>query len=154
MGKVIPETTLIYIEKDNKYLMLYRNKKANDLNEGFWIGAGGHIEEGETPEECVAREVKEETGLILKEYVKRGVIYFSNDDFSEVMHLYTSSSFDGDIITCDEGDLHWVDKDKILSLNIWEGDKVFLDYLIKGEKYFELKLLYKDKKLVESVRIK
>lgn len=154
MERLIPETTLIYIEKDNKYLMLNRNKKENDLNEGFWIGVGGHIEKGETVEECAYREVKEETGLVLTNLDKRGTIYFQNDDFSEVMHLFTSSSFKGELIDCDEGELSWIDKKDVLSLHIWEGDRVFLEYLLNEEPYFEVKLIYKGKKLVSVERIK
>lgn len=154
MERLIPETTLIYIEKDNKYLMLNRNKKENDLNEGFWIGVGGHIEKGETVEECAYREVKEETGLVLTNLDKRGTIYFQNDDFSEVMHLFTSSSFKGELIDCDEGELSWIDKKDVLSLHIWEGDRVFLEYLLHDEPYFEVKLIYKGKKLVSVERIK
>lgn len=154
MERLIPETTLIYIEKDNKYLMLNRNKKENDLNEGFWIGVGGHIEKGETVEECAYREVKEETGLVLTNLDKRGTIYFQNDDFSEVMHLFTSSSFKGELIDCDEGELSWIDKKDVLSLHVWEGDRVFLEYLLNEEPYFEVKLIYKGKKLVSVERIK
>lgn len=147
-------TTLIYLEKNHQYLMLHRNKKENDLNEGFWIGIGGHIEEGETPEQAIVREVKEETGLNLKTFVKRGLIYFSNDDFKEEMYLFTSNDFEGDIIDCDEGDLHWVDINKVTSLPIWEGDKVFLQYLLDNEPYFELELIYSKKKLVSVNRVK
>ena len=145
------KTTLIYLEKNNQYLMLHRNKKENDLNEGFWIGVGGHVE---TPDLTIVREVKEETGLDLLSFKKRGLIYFKNDDFEEEMHLYTSSDFKGDIISCNEGDLHWVDISKIMELPIWEGDKIFLKYLVDNEPYFELELIYKKKKLVTWNRVK
>ena len=148
------KTTLIYLEKNNQYLMLHRNKKENDLNEGFWIGVGGHVESGETPEQTIVREVKEETGLDLLSFKKRGLIYFKNDDFEEEMYLYTSSDFKGDIISCNEGDLHWVDISKVMELPIWEGDKIFLKYLVDDEPYFELKLIYKKKKLVTWNRVK
>ncbi len=148
------KTTLIYLEKNNQYLMLHRNKKENDLNEGFWIGVGGHVESGETPDQTIVREVKEETGLDLLSFKKRGLIYFKNDDFEEEMYLYTSSDFKGDLISCNEGDLHWVDISKVMELPIWEGDKIFLKYLVDNEPYFELELIYKKKKLVTWNRVK
>ena len=154
MVSIIPETTLLYLEKDNQYLMLKRNKKPKDINEGFWIGVGGHVEKDETVEECLIRETKEETGLDLTGYVKRGIIYFQNDDFIEVMHLFTSSSFKGNIVDCDEGELHWIDKKNVFDLKLWEGDKIFLKLLMNNEPFFELKFVYKGKKLIKSVRMK
>lgn len=148
------ETVLIYIEKDHKYLMLYRNKKENDINKGKWIGVGGHIEKGETPLEAVYREVKEETGLTLLTATKRGLIHFKSDDFEEDMHLYTSNFFKGNLIECDEGELHWVDISDIDMLPTWEGDKVFLKLLAEGEKDFELSLIYKDDKLIDIIKKK
>lgn len=146
-------TTLCYIEKDNQYLMLHRNKKHNDPNEGKWIGVGGHIEEDESPEECVIREVFEETGLTLKEYSYRGVIYFISDVYEdEVMHLYTASGFEGQIKECDEGELLWVDKDKIKDLNLWEGDVHFLNRLLVSDEFFTMRLEYKKDELV-SVKL-
>ena len=119
-------TVLCYIEKDNKYLMLYRNKKNNDLNKGKWLGIGGHIEENETPEAALLREVKEETGLTLLEYKRRGYIKFINDDYEEEMFLFTASKYEGKLIDCLEGELHFIDKEKIFNLNLWEGDIYFL----------------------------
>lgn len=144
-------TTLCYIEKDNKYLMLHRTKKENDLNEGKWIGVGGKFEKDETPEECLLREVKEETGLTLVKYRLRAVITFiSNEWETEYMYLFTANEFIGNLTSCDEGELEWVDKDDILKLNIWEGDRIFLKKMIE-DKFFTLKVVYEGDKLVESV---
>lgn len=145
-------TTLCYIEKDNKYLMLHRIKKANDLNEGKWIGVGGKFEKDETPEECLLREVKEETGLTLAKYQLRAVITFiSNKWETEYMYLFTANEFTGELINCDEGELKWVAKDDILKLNIWEGDRIFLKKMIEEDNFFTLKVVYEGDKLVESV---
>ena len=141
------KTVICYIEKDNKYLMLYRNKKQNDLNGGKWIGIGGHVEDEETYDQAILREVKEETNLQLKSFKKRGVINFTYDDFKEIMVVYTSDEFEGELGNCDEGDLFWIEKDKIFSLNLWEGDKIFLDYLINDKEYFNLDLIYEKGKL-------
>lgn len=144
-------TTLCYIEKDNKYLMLHRTKKENDLNEGKWIGVGGKFEKDETPEECLLREVKEETGLTLTSYKLRAVITFISDKWpTEYMYLFTANEFTGELISCDEGELEWVEKEKILELNIWEGDRIFLEKLIKDNGFFTLKVRYEGDKLVES----
>ncbi len=145
-------TTLCYIEQDNKYLMLHRTKKKNDLNEGKWIGVGGKFEKDETPEECLLREVKEETGVMLTKYRFRGVITFiSNKWETEYMYLFTASDFIGEITCCDEGDLEWIAKDKILELNIWEGDKIFLKKMMEDNNFFTLKVVYEEDKLVESI---
>lgn len=144
-------TTLCYIEKDNKYLMLHRTKKENDLNEGKWIGVGGKFEKDETPEECLLREVKEETGLTLTSYKLRAIITFISDKWEiEYMYLFTADEFVGELISCDEGELEWVDKENILELNIWEGDRIFLEKLIKDNDFFTLKVRYEGDKLVES----
>ena len=145
-------TTLCYIEKADQYLMLHRTKKENDLNEGKWIGVGGKFEKDETPEECLLREVKEETGLTLTEYKLRSVITFLSDKWeTEYMYLFTASDFIGELTACDEGELEWVDKDKLLTLNIWEGDKIFLQKLLEDDEFFTLKVVYEGDKLVESV---
>lgn len=145
-------TTLCYIEKDNKYLMLHRTKKENDLNEGKWIGVGGKFEKDETPEECLLREVKEETGLTLTKYHLRAVITFISDEWgTEYMYLFTANEFTGELIDCNEGELEWVDKDEILRLNIWEGDRIFLKKMIEEDNFFTLKVVYEGDKLVESV---
>ncbi len=148
------KTVLCYIEKDNQFLMIYRNKKENDLNEGKWLGVGGHIEKDETPSQALLREVKEETNLDLLRYELRGLIYFQNNDYKEAMYLYTSSEFKGDIKECNEGELHFINKKDVLNLNLWDGDRIFLKYLEDDEPYFELELIYSDKKLIKATRIK
>ena len=144
-------TTLCYIEKDDQYLMLLRNKKENDLNEGKWIGVGGKFLTDETPDECLLREVEEETGLILDRYALRGIVTFLSDKWeTEYMFLYTADRFHGDLKTCNEGELHWIPKTKILDLNLWEGDVLFLRPLIEGKKeFFQLKVRYEGNALVE-----
>ncbi len=145
-------TTLCYIEKDNKFLMLHRTKKENDLNEGKWIGVGGKFEKGETPEECLLREVKEETGLTLIKYRLRAVITFILNEWgTEYMYLFTANEFSGELRECNEGDLQWVDKKDILKLNIWNGDKIFLKKLIEEDNFFTMKVVYDGDRLVESV---
>lgn len=146
------ETTLCYLEKDDMYLMINKNKRKEDLNKGKWLGLGGHFEENETPYQCVIREIKEESGLDIYEPVLRGKIYFINTDYQELMYLFTASSFEGELVESDEGTLSWIKKDQILSLNIWEGDKVFLELLMK-EEYFEIKLFYINDRFVRWERI-
>jgi len=148
---VMKLTTLCYIEKDGKYLMLHRNKKKNDINHEKWIGVGGHAEPGESPEDCLLREVKEETGLTLTSYKFRSIITFiQNQVGQEEMCLFTADGFEGELTECDEGELAWVDKECILGLPIWEGDKLFLEPLLSGEKrFFTLKLVYEGDKLAE-----
>ena len=144
-------TTLCYIEKDGKYLMLYRNKKKNDLNEGKWIGIGGKFEPGETPDDCLLREVYEETGLRLTSYRRRGLVHFVPDNgYDEDMYLYTADGFTGMLTPCSEGELSWVEKEKIYELNLWEGDRIFLEKLLSGESGFELTLIYKGDSLAGS----
>lgn len=145
-------TTLCYIEKDGRYLMLHRTKKENDINKGKWIGVGGHAYDGETPEECLLREVKEETGLTLTSYRFRGLITFISDECEpELMCLFTADGFTGEQCVCDEGDLAWIDKSQVAGLPTWEGDAVFLKLLLEGEKrFFTLKLRYEGDKLVEN----
>ena len=145
-------TTLCYIEKENKYLMLHRTSKKKDGNKDKWIGIGGHFEKGESPEECLLREVKEETGLELTSYQFRGIVTFISDEWpDEYMCLYTADRYTGDIGNCDEGELVWVEKEKIMDLNIWEGDKIFLKLLMENQPFFSLKLEYKGDKLVNTV---
>ena len=145
-------TTLCYIEKENKYLMLHRTSKKKDGNKDKWIGVGGHFEKGESPEECLLREVKEETGLELTSYQFRGIVTCISDEWpDEYMCLYTADRYTGDIGNCDEGELVWVEKGKIMDLNIWEGDKIFLKLLTENQPFFSLKLEYKGDKLVNTV---
>ena len=145
-------TTQIYLKKEDKFLMLYRNKKQNDLNAGKWIGVGGHIEDGETPLEAVKREVLEETGLKLKSAELKAKLLFVNDDYEEIIYQFISSDFDGDLIECDEGDLVWIPIDKIMSLPLWEGDKSFLPLLINNSPYFEMTLTYKNSELISVIK--
>lgn len=143
-------TTLCYIEKDDCYLMLHRVSKQNDVNKDKWIGVGGHFEKGESPEECLLREVKEETGLTLTAFRFRGIITFSTDTFeTEYMCLYTADGYEGDMIPCDEGTLEWVKKDRLWDLNLWEGDRIFLKMLLKDAPFFSMKLHYMGDRLSE-----
>lgn len=147
------ETVLIYLEKDNKYLMMFRNKKQHDPNYGKYIGVGGHIEEDETKGQALVREVREETSLILKSYNYRGKLLFVYDDYKEIIHLFTSKDFIGEVKDkCDEGDLSWVDKNKLNELTLWEGDKAFLEIMQNTDDYFEMTLTYKNDKLVSTLR--
>ncbi|MCR5160348.1 MAG: 8-oxo-dGTP diphosphatase [Lachnospiraceae bacterium] len=145
-------TTLCYIRRDDSYLMLYRNKKENDENEGKWIGIGGKIEEGESPEQCVRREVFEETGLTLLEYSFRGIVTFVNDVWeNEYMVLYEAASFSGELRReCDEGELAWVPFDQIMDLPLWEGDRVFLEKLIRGDADASCRLEYHNDHLTKA----
>ena len=139
----LPITTLCYIEKDDNYLMLHRIKKKNDLNEHKWIGIGGHLEAEESPEDCLLREVKEETGLHLNSYQFRGLITFVSDKWgTEYMCLFTSDSFDGELTECSEGTLEWVPKDNIHQLNLWTGDLLFFRLLTENISFFSMKLCY------------
>lgn len=142
------KTTLCYIEKNDCYLMLYRNKKKIDINKGKWIGVGGHFEDGEDADSCLIREVLEETGLILKSYELRGKIVFHIDDLVEVCYVYTASDFSGVIKECDEGELRWIPKDEILDLPLWEADPLFLKKLMNDEPFFKLTLVYKNDVLI------
>lgn len=145
-------TTLCYIERDGAYLMLHRVKKQQDINKDKWIGVGGHFEEGESPEECLLREVAEETGLTLTDYRLRGVITFMTDTYpAEYMFLYTAEGFSGTIHVCDEGNLEWVPKGQVYRLPIWEGDKIFFRLLEERRDFFSLKLRYEGDTLAEAV---
>lgn len=145
-------TTLCYIENNNQYLMLHRTKKPNDINEGKWIGVGGHVERDESPEECLVREVREETGLTLTAYKFRGLVTFVNNKCeSELMCVFTADGYTGELITCNEGELCWVDKTHVPNLPTWEGDRVFLDLLLSNEeRFFSIKLQYEGDQLVEK----
>lgn len=146
-------STLCYIEKDGCWLMLHRVKKKNDVNHDKWIGVGGKFEEGESPEDCLLREVWEETGLTLTEYRFRGLVTFvSNEAPTEYMHLFTASGYTGMLRDCDEGTLEWVPIEQVESLPLWQGDKIFLKLLRREEKFFSLKLRYDGDILVEAVR--
>ena len=141
--------TLCYIEKDEKYLMLHRTKKENDLNKNKWIGVGGKFEDKESPEECVIREVKEETGLTLNSYQLRSIVTFvSNEWETEYMYVFTSDDFYGELKKCNEGELEWISKEKVRNLPTWEGDKIFLDRILNDASFFTAKVEYEGEKLV------
>ena len=145
------QTTLCYIERDGCYLMLHRIKKQNDENHDKWIGVGGKFKEGESPEECLLREVREETGLTLLRYRFRGIVTFVSDEWgTEYMHLYTADRFMGEMIACDEGELVWIPKAEVEDLPIWEGDKIFFRLLEESEDFFSLKLTYKGNTLINA----
>ncbi len=146
-------TSLCYIERDGKYLMLHRVKKINDVNKDKWIGIGGKFEDKESPEDCMKREVREETGLIVEKYNYRAIITFVSDEYeTEYMHLFTVDSFSGNLIdSCDEGILEWIDKSSLMKLPLWEGDKIFLDLISKPSDFFSLKLTYKKDRLISAV---
>lgn len=145
-------TTLCYIENNDCYLMLHRTKKKKDVNKDKWIGVGGHAEGNETPQECLLREVKEETGLSLTSYKFRGLITFISDKYeAEMMCLFTADGYTGELITCDEGELEWVKKSDVPQLPTWEGDAQFLKLLLEDEKrFFAMKLRYEGERLVEK----
>ena len=143
-------STLCYMENDRgQYLMLHRVKKEHDANRDKWIGIGGKFEEGESPEECILREAKEETGLTLTDYKYRGIVTFVSDIWPcEYMHLFTANGFEGELKDCDEGVLEWLPKDKLYGLPMWAGDRIFLNLLDQGAPFFSLKLVYEGEKLV------
>ena len=145
-------TTLCYIEKGDCYLLLHRVKKEGDLNRDKWIGVGGKFEEGESPEDCLLREVKEETGLTLTSYRFRGIVTFVSDRCStEYMHLFTADGYEGELHACDEGELAYVKKEEIERLPIWEGDRIFLRLLREEAPFFSLKLVYRGDTLIHAV---
>ena len=136
-------STLCYLEKDGQYLMLHRVKKEKDINKDKWIGVGGKFEDKESPEDCLKREVLEETGLTLTDWRYRGIVTFvSNEAPTEYMHLFTAEGFDGEMKTCDEGTLEWVPIETVPTLNLWPGDKIFLRLLSENAPFFSLKLTY------------
>ena len=146
------QSTLCYLERGGEYLMLHRVKKKNDVNHDKWIGVGGKFEEGESPEECVLRECREETGLTLTEWRYRGIVTFVSDQApTEYMHLFTAAGWTGTPIVCDEGELAWIAKKKLRSLPMWEGDKLFLDLLDRDAPFFSLKLVYRGEELTRAV---
>ncbi len=147
------QTTLCYIEKDGAYLMMHRVKKQNDENKDKWVGIGGKLEAGESPFDCARREIAEETGIIPNDLRYRGIITFVSDLYgTEYMHLFTADGYTGTLAaTCDEGNLEWVEKARIHTLPIWEGDKIFLSLLDTEPRFFSLKLTYKGDTLIDSV---
>ena len=146
-------STLCHIIKDDCYLMMHRVKKENDINKDKWIGVGGKFEYGESPEECLLREVKEETGLTLTNYKFRGIVTFCyGEDVVEYMHIFDGYEFEGELTDCDEGELVWVPIKEVCDLPIWEGDKIFFKLLAENADFFSLKLVYDtDDTLKEAV---
>ena len=145
-------TSLCYIERNGRYLMLHRVKKEHDENRDKWIGIGGKFEPGESPEDCVLRETLEETGLRLTKYRYCGIITFVSDRWeTEYMHLFHATGFTGTPRECDEGQLEWIEKERVLSLPQWAGDRIFLDLMQKNVPFFSLKLRYEGETLAEAV---
>lgn len=144
MKQAPEQTTLCYLEKDGAYLMLHRNKRGeSDMNNGLWMGVGGHFETGEDAEACMKREVWEETALTPTAYRKRGEILFESDRYpSEVMHLFVVTDWTGELGECSEGELAWIDKAQVPLLPAWEGDRYFLAELAQDTPYFTMKLTY------------
>lgn len=145
------QTTLCYLDVGGQTLLLHRVKKKNDVNHDKWIGVGGKFEHGESPEECMLREFREETGLTLINWAYRGIVTFVSQDWCEYMHLFTATGFEGELRECEEGTLEWVPWDCVTQLPIWEGDKVFLRLLRERNAFFSLKLVYEGERLVRAV---
>jgi len=147
------QTTLCYIRRGGEYLMLHRVKKVNDANQDKWIGIGGKFEDKESPEDCLVREVREETGLELTSYRYRGIVTFVSDRWpTEYMHLFTADGFAGRLKECDEGVLEWIPRQRLLQLPHWEGDAIFLDLIARDDTpFFSLKLCYCGETLVRAV---
>lgn len=141
---------MIYIKKDDSYLLLFRNKKKNDINEGKWIGVGGHREPNETIDECAIREVKEETGLDVHSLECAGEVLFVDENLKMMMYLYEITDFSGTLIECNEGDLKWIPIKDIYNYPMWEGDKLFLPKVINHEPYFKMVLTYSRDKLISA----
>ncbi len=147
-------TTLCYLEREDAYLMLHRIKKQDDYNHDKWVGVGGKFERFESPEECLVREVREETGLTLTRYRARGLLTFVLGSMTEFIHLYTADRWEGEMVqgdACAEGVLEWVPKDKVTALPIWEGDKIFFRLLNQQRPWFSLKLVYEGDNLTQAV---
>lgn len=148
-------TTLCYITRGSEVLMLHRIKKKNDINQDKWIGVGGKFEGTESPDECLLREVYEETGLTLTDWQCRGVVTFLTKQpggiFGEFMYLFTADGFTGELKECDEGELTWVSRDFLDALPKWEGDKLFLDLLWQDAPFFLLTLRYDGDRLEEAI---
>ncbi len=144
-------TTLCYLERGEEYLLLHRTKKEKDINHDKWMGVGGHFEEGESPEDCMKREVWEETGLTVTSYRYRGIVTFVSDGYSEYMHLFTANAWTGNVQVCNEGDLQWMNKKEFAKLPMWKGDKIFLSLLESDVPFFSLKLVYEGERLTNAV---
>lgn len=146
------QTTLCYLERGDEYLMLHRTKKKNDENHDKWIGVGGKFEAGESPEDCMHREIFEETGLTVTDYRYRGIVTFVSDIYeTEYMHLFTVTDWTGEARECDEGELAWIKKQKLFDLTLWQGDRIFLRLLQEDTPFFSLKLTYRGDELIEAI---
>ena len=146
------QTTLCYLERGDEYLMLHRTKKQNDENHDKWIGVGGKFEAGESPEDCMHREIFEETGLTVTDYRYRGIVTFVSDIYeTEYMHLFTVTDWTGEARECDEGELAWIKKQKLFDLTLWQGDRIFLKLLQEDAPFFSLKLTYRGDELIEAI---
>lgn len=146
------QTTLCYLERGDEYLMLHRTKKKNDENHDKWIGVGGKFEANESPEDCMRREIFEETGLTVTDYRYRGIVTFVSDIYeTEYMHLFTVTDWTGEARECDEGELAWIKKQKLFDLTLWQGDRIFLQLLQEDVPFFSLKLTYQGDELLEAV---
>lgn len=146
------QTTLCYLERGDEYLMLHRTKKKNDENHDKWIGVGGKFEANESPEDCMRREIFEETGLTVTTYRYRGIVTFVSDIYeTEYMHLFTVTDWTGETRECDEGELAWIKKQKLFDLTLWQGDRIFLKLLEEDAPFFSLKLTYQGDELTEAV---
>ena len=141
---MVVNSTLVHLVSDDRYLMLHRTKKEGDYNKDKWIGVGGKFEPQESPEECARRETFEETGLTVGRMDYRGIVTFVYKDITEYMHLFTSDDFSGTMRVCDEGDLEWVEINRVCDLPIWEGDKIFFRLMEKKLPFFSVKLVYND----------
>lgn len=146
------QTTLCYLERGDEYLMLHRTKKKNDENHDKWIGVGGKFEANESPEDCMRREIFEETGLCVTDYRYRGIVTFVSDIYeTEYMHLFTVTDWTGEARECDEGELAWIKKQKLFDLTMWQGDLIFLRLLQEDAPFFSLKLTYQGDELQEAI---
>ncbi len=149
------QTTLCYIDRGDSYLMLHRVKKENDASYGKWIGVGGKCETDESPDECMLREVKEETGLEITSWHYRGIVTFISDTWpNEYMHLFTADRWTGepDMSIDDEGTLAWIPKSDLMNLNLWEGDRIFLRLLLdESQPFFSLKLVYVQDEMTKAL---
>ena len=145
-------TTLCYLERDSEYLRLHRTKTEGDENRDKWLGVGGKFEPGESPEDCLLREVREETGLTLTAWRYRGLVTFVSDVWPcEYMHLFTADAWTGEERPCDEGELRWIGKEELYELTMWQGDRIFLRLLSEEVPFFSLKLVYRGEELQQAV---
>ena len=145
-------TSLCYLERRDEYLMLHRTKKAGDENHDKWIGVGGKFEPGESPEDCMLREIREETGLTATRWRYRGIVTFVSEEYgTEYMHLFTVQDWEGEEKDCDEGVLRWIGKRALYDLTLWEGDRIFLRLLEEDAPFFSLKLCYRGDALTAAV---